>query len=83
MQTARGLPAKIPVGFVKVTGIPNTSQSKSYFADGATAVARCAADPLCMGVSGQRLFYGDVGTPAIVRGRSGEEVSYIRADVKN
>jgi hypothetical protein len=73
----RALPAEIPKGFVRSTGIPNTSSSKSYFAETTEAVARCVADPRCIGVSAQRLFYGKGGAPTIV-GRPGESESFIR-----
>ncbi len=77
-QLERVLPAKAPTEFVRCAGIPNTTQSKPYFAEVAEAVARCVGDPSCVGVSAQRLFYGPVGVPATVKGRGGEEVCFMR-----
>lgn len=74
---ARGLPLP-PPGFQQCTGIPNTVVTKSYFATTAEALARCVADPHCVGMSAQRLFYGAVGTPATVVGRPGEDACLLR-----
>lgn len=71
--------AELPTGFVRSTGVPNTTISKAYFASATESVARCAADPKCVGVSGQRMFYGSVGNPAIVQGRPGEGGSFLRS----
>jgi hypothetical protein len=77
----RTLPSKEPKGFVRSTGIPNTSSSTSYFAATADAVARCDRDAKCIGVSAQRMFYGTVGTPAMVAGRAGETESFVRQGI--
>ena len=69
----RSLPKHHP-GFTLVTGIPNTA-SKSYFASSAEAWRRCVGDPKCVGMSAQRLFYGDC--TSIIPGRPGE-VSLVR-----
>jgi hypothetical protein len=75
----RTLPTETPSGFVRSTGIPNTASSKPYFAAVSEAVARCVADPKCVGVSGQRLFYGTPGFPTTVPGRAGEKSCFIRS----
>jgi hypothetical protein len=75
----RTLPAETPSGFVRSTGIPNTTSSKPYFATVTEAVTRCVADPKCVGISNQRMFYGPVGNPAIVPGRLGESGSILRS----
>ena len=82
MPSDRILPAQTPPGFVKITGVPNTAESKPFFADVSVAVSRCAGDPRCVGVSAQRLFYGAVGTPATTVGRSGENESLVREKKK-
>ena len=73
----RALPSEL-AGFTRYTGIPNTSDSKSYFASAAEAAKRCQKDPRCVGLSAQRLFYGTLGTPATVAGRTGEEACFLR-----
>ncbi len=77
-QPRSPLPVKAPPGFSRMTGVPNTPHSKSFFSDAATAVARATGDPLCVGISAQRLFYGPVGHPRIVPGRVGEDACFIR-----
>lgn len=74
----RTLPATLP-GFVRHTGIPNTSEFNPYFAKTAEAIARCQKDPRCVGLSAQRLFYGTLGTPTTVVGRVGEEGCFLKA----
>ena len=75
----RSLPATVPAGFVRSTGIPNTSSSKPYFSTTAEALRRAIADPRCVGISAQRLFYGTVGNPATVVGRAGEDECFLRS----
>lgn len=75
----RTLPNIIPMGFVRYAGIPNTSESKSYFASVAEAIKRCQKDTRCVGLSNQRLFYGTLGFPTIVPGRLDENECFMRA----
>lgn len=82
MPSDRVLPTQAPPGFTKITGVPNTTESKPFFADVSAAVSRCAGDPRCVGVSAQRLFYGTVGMPATIVGRSGEDESFVREKKK-
>ncbi len=73
----RALPKEIPTGFVAKSGVPNAS-SKPYFSTTAEAVSRCLKDPRCVGLSSQRLFFGELGTPTTVPGRSGETGCILR-----
>jgi hypothetical protein len=82
----RALPTGLIPGFARVAGVPNTSNTKSYFASAADAISRCAADPNCVGVSAQRMFFReDVGSSgggasriAIIKGRQGEDAAYVK-----
>ncbi len=78
MPSERLLPSQAPPGFSVRTGIPNTSNTKPYFAETKEAIERCVGDPRCVGVSAQRMFYGPVGTPATIGGRKGEETCFMR-----
>lgn len=81
----RALPTGLITGFARVAGVPNTPNTKSYFASAAEAIQRCRADANCIGVSAQRMFYrpdvGSAGHPGrieITKGRPGEEASYVK-----
>ncbi len=85
-------PTGLIPGFARVAGVPNTSNTKSYFASAADAISRCAGDPNCLGVSAQRMFFKeDVGSGGrsgdsgggnsrigIVKGRQGEDAAYVK-----
>ena len=81
----RALPTGPIAGFARVAGIPNTPNTKSYFASAAEAIQRCRSDPNCIGVSAQRMFYrsdvGSTGQPVRIetmKGRPGEDAAYVK-----
>ena len=78
----RTLPTGLIAGFARVAGVPNTPNTKSYFASAVDAIQRCREDQRCIGVSAQRMFYrsdvGSAGRVDIVPGRPGEDAAYMK-----
>jgi hypothetical protein len=64
-------------GFVKQSGVPNTSQVTPYFAAFETALKRCEKDPNCKGLSAFRMFYGTVKKGSGIS-LQGEDWSFVK-----
>ncbi len=78
MSQEREFPQEVS-GMNKMLGVPNT-KAKPFFADASEAIRRCKEDPLCVGVSAQRMFYvGKKGEHySAIGGRAGEEYSFVK-----